>query len=94
MTSYYSYHLKTRAGSLIEFRCEPFDNRWSIWYDHEGNGEVNEKLDVDLWIVSAPQMGLVPREDGYYDTEIARRIWNILVRHNRMVRTTLEENVR
>jgi len=86
-----SYYLKTKADSIVEFRCEPFDNRWSLWYYHEGKVETNEKMNVELWIVSAPRMGLVPREDGYYETVTARRIWNHLVRHNHMVRTTLKE---
>lgn len=89
-----SYYLKTKANSIIEFRCEPFDNRWSLWYDHEGNGEVNEKLQVDLWIVNAADRGIVARPDGYYETITARRIWNHLVRHNHMVRTTLEETAK
>jgi len=88
-----SYYLKTKANSIIEFRCEPFDNRWSIWYDQEGRSEWNEKLQVHVWIVNAAEKGIVARPDGYYDTEIARRIWNILVQDNGMVRTTLEEKV-
>ena len=88
-----SYYLKTKANSIIEFRCEPFDNRWSLWYDHEGNGEVNEKLNVDLWILNAAKKGIVQRYDGYYETQAARLIWYNLVRNNGMVRTTLEEMV-
>ena len=88
-----SYYLKTKANSIIEFRREADGDRWSIWYDQQGKGEVNEKLQVDVWIVNAADRGIVAREDGYYETQTARRIWNHLVRHNFMVRTTLGEMV-
>jgi len=88
-----SYYLKTKANSVIEFRCESNGNRWSIWYDQDGKGEVNEKMHVDVWIVNAAEKGIVTRPDGYYETQAARLIWNHLVRHNHMVRTTLKEMV-
>ena len=92
-----SYYLKTRADSLIEFRSESdLDGhaRWSLWYDQEGRGEVNEKLQVDVWIVNAAEKGIVARPDGYYETETARLIWNDLVRNHGMVRYTELENVK
>ena len=92
-----SYYLKTRADSIIEFRREDGGDghfRWSLWYDQEGRGEVNEKLQVDVWIVNAVEKGIVARPDGYYETETARLMWNHLVQNNHMVRYTELENVK
>jgi len=88
--------MKTRAGSLIEFRRELdlHDHaRWSIWFDSEAKGEWNEKLDVELWVMNATEKGIVARPDGYYETETVRLIWDDLVRNHGMVRYTELENV-
>jgi hypothetical protein len=49
-------------------------------------GGQKEWLNVDLWILNTAEKGIVRRDDGYYETEIARLIWNDLVRHHGMVR--------